>query len=1019
MTSRLPVRWFALLCCLWLLFLVPMSMAAPEPFARMDLDKPDEFRNMTVSTIEVIDLMDLSQSRVSLLSTTGDGSDTKIIPLPSIQTVTRIFSERVAFCKDYTLTILGPLTSTVSVSGLTEYSVFIHPYLPVVQCQVPGATGDVVMSKINGSNTQPGILGMLTSTDMAYLLQDPRGVLAIQQHPQVIGAYGSWTSADYDPSNLTYTFVHNQFGISDYTLDRGIARSVSNLTPFISGTPPIPGEYLLSAFQYTPVDQKITTYAAWPVVILDGDNRFIFMGKPTPYQYDLMSGEDLVLTFENPTNQNNLSYILIMDDENYDAQVDVNMSALEDSQGGVSPDLILSGNPILMILKNSGPGPSNLESAIRYSITRQGGPTPVRPQHEWQINISPGYGISGYAKNSTYAIIGQDDLKTLEPGSFSVYALALDNKNNVVALDQGGLLVGSVPTISFTAMPAGGQAPLRVQFTDNSTNNPVSWNWNFGDGTANDTRKDPSHLYQDTGTYNVTLTAANPFGSSSMIKQRYISVTAPGFHADFTGLPTTGTDPLFVQFTDTTTGNPVSWSWDFGDGTANDTRKDPVHMYQNTGTYNVTLTASNGSVSSTMQKQYYISITAPVLNADFTGLPTAGTVPLRVRFTDTTTGNPATWDWDFGDGTANDTAQNPSHLYQDTGTYDVTLTASNGSVSSTITKPGFINVTAPGLYADFIGNPASGYYPLQVQFTDTSTGLHDTWTWNFGDGRYSAEQHPSHTYSEVRSYTVSLTVSNATLNDTRIRNSYITLYARGGGGGGGGGGYTFNPVINATPVPTPKRTPVPAGQIQFGPDNRTSQPVVFISPAGIAALSLGTGVAVTGADGRMIMALSLEQVAEGLVPQLPQGYTIVSGFAYAIMPQDAVINPGANLKMTVSGDQWSILPVNDLILVWYDAVTGSWVPLTTTVDAAAPMVSADITKGGMYALVIRGPLPVASTTATVTPTPTIPVTYQTTSPPAGIIPWTIVIPALVATVIVIGAVIFFVFKIRKGKPPGV
>ena len=932
MSPRLRVMWFALLFCLGLLLLVPVTFAAPTPFARIDLDHPQELRNMTVSNVEVIDLMDPSLSRVTLFSTNGDGSDTKIIPLPSLQTVRRIFSERVAFCKDYTLTVLGPLDSTVSVAGLGEYTVFIRPHLPVVRCQVPGATADIVMAKVNASSRQVDISGLVSSTDMAYLLQDPRGVLAMQQHPQVIGAYGSWTSADYNASDLSFTFVHNQFDISDYTLDRGIARSVSNLTAFISGTPPKPGEYLISAFQYSPVDQKATTYAAWPVVILDGNNRFVFVGKSTPYQYDLMSGEDLVLTFENPTRINNLTYILIKDGENYDAQVDVNMTALEESPDESGLDVILSGNLFLTLLKDTGTASPVLQNIISYSITRQGSPPTIQPPHNHEINITPGYGISGYALNSTYVVIGQDNLTTLKEGSFSVYAMGLDGKNDIVALDYGKLLIGVVPNINFSGQPTGGTAPLQVQFTD------------------------------------------------------------------------------------TTTGNPTSWSWSFGDGTANDTARNPAHQYQNAGTYDVTLTASNGGLSSVMTKPRYVSVTTPGLHADFSGQPTGGTAPLQVQFTDTTTGNPMSWNWSFGDGTVNDTTQNPSHQYQNAGTYDVTLTASNGSMSSSMTKLRYISVISPGLRADFVGDPTSGYYPLIIQFSDTSTGPHDTWNWDFGNGGSSAEQNPVHTYLAIKSYNVSLTVSNATSSDTLTRSSYITVISRGGSGGGGGGGYFFNPPINATPTPTPTRMPTPPGGLPLGLNNRTTQPVVIISTDGFTTLSLGTGVAVSGADGRVITVLTLEQVADDLLPQFPPGYTTVPGFAYAILPKDAVIDSGANLKIMLSGDNGASLVGKDLVIVRYDAGSGSWVPFNTQIDAVAKTVSADITKGGIYALVIRGPMTTVDTT---TPgTTTIPVVHITPSPPASTtIPWTIITIALVGVVIVAGVVALYVIRVRKGKPP--
>jgi len=60
------------------------------------------------------------------------------------------------------------------------------------------------------------------------------------------------------------------------------------------------------------------------------------------------------------------------------------------------------------------------------------------------------------------------------------------------------------------------------------------------------------------------------------------------------------------------------------------------------------------------------------------------------------------------------------------------------------------------LKADFSASPSSGYPPLQVQFTDASTGVIDSWLWNFGDGTSSTEENPSHTYTQAKSFKVTL-----------------------------------------------------------------------------------------------------------------------------------------------------------------------------------------------------------------------------------------------------------------------
>jgi PKD repeat protein len=151
---------------------------------------------------------------------------------------------------------------------------------------------------------------------------------------------------------------------------------------------------------------------------------------------------------------------------------------------------------------------------------------------------------------------------------------------------------------------------LTVTFTDASSGSPTSWSWNFGDGGTS-TAQNPSHQYTSAGIFDVTLTATNAGGNDVETKTGYITVTAPPPPtANFTGTPTSGLAPLTVAFTDSSTGNPTSWSWNFGDnGTS--TQQSPSHTYQSAGTYTVTLTATNAGGSDTLTRTDYISVTAP------------------------------------------------------------------------------------------------------------------------------------------------------------------------------------------------------------------------------------------------------------------------------------------------------------------------------------------------------------------------------------------------------------------------
>jgi PKD repeat protein len=160
--------------------------------------------------------------------------------------------------------------------------------------------------------------------------------------------------------------------------------------------------------------------------------------------------------------------------------------------------------------------------------------------------------------------------------------------------------------------------------------------------------------------------------------------------ASFTATPTSGAFPLPVQFTDTSSGGPTSWAWDFGDGGSSNLAS-PAHTYTAPGTYTVSLHASNSKGSDTSTMTDLVTVTAQAPLAAFTATPTSGTAPVNVAFTDTSVNQPSSWAWDFGDGTTS-TAQNPSHSYTTPGTYAVSLTATNSGGTNTRVRSDLVHV---------------------------------------------------------------------------------------------------------------------------------------------------------------------------------------------------------------------------------------------------------------------------------------------------------------------------------------
>ena len=336
--------------------------------------------------------------------------------------------------------------------------------------------------------------------------------------------------------------------------------------------------------------------------------------------------------------------------------------------------------------------------------------------------------------------------------------------------------------------------------------------WNFGDGTTSTLKNPPVHVYNSAKvvyggphSYTVTLTVTNLAGSDTMVKTNHITVIDPVPPiADFVGTPTTGLKPLAVTFTDLSTGSPqtgkttMDYLWTFGDGTTS-TSRNVTHTYSNAGTYTVSLRATNARGSNTNTKTGYIVVTAPTPTpspgptvtptptptptpvANFYGVPTSGVKPLTVQFYDQSTNTPTCWSWNFGDGTTS-TAKNPVHVYNNVGTYSVTLTATNGGGSSApYTRSNYITVTDPiPPHADFTADNTVGIRPFTINFVDKSTGSGTfTYLWDFGDGTTSTVRNASHTYTILTgTYTVSLTINSITYpgnSDQLVRSNYITI----------------------------------------------------------------------------------------------------------------------------------------------------------------------------------------------------------------------------------------------------
>ena len=245
--------------------------------------------------------------------------------------------------------------------------------------------------------------------------------------------------------------------------------------------------------------------------------------------------------------------------------------------------------------------------------------------------------------------------------------------------------------------------------------------------------------------------------------------TAPS--ASFDATPLTGDAPLAVTVTDTSTGGPTAWAWNFGDGTPTVIgRVQPAHTYALSGTYTIRLTASNTGGSSDAYRD--ITVTAPVVVAPvaaFDATPMTGNAPLVVAVSDSSGGTPTSWAWTFGDGGTSNVQNPPPHTYASAGTYQLRLTVTNSAGSNFLQKDIVVGSACPLPVAGFSYSQQNKNRP--VVFTSTSTPTSPPacaisfWRWQYGDpgNNTDAGNFPTSSFdynNPGNTYNVTLTVTS-------------------------------------------------------------------------------------------------------------------------------------------------------------------------------------------------------------------------------------------------------------------
>lgn len=328
------------------------------------------------------------------------------------------------------------------------------------------------------------------------------------------------------------------------------------------------------------------------------------------------------------------------------------------------------------------------------------------------------------------------------PGFYTVKLISTDFHGcKDTFIRQQYITVGG-PLAKFGANTTTGCAPLSVTFIDSSTARNygiANLTWYFGNGSSTvSNQQNVNFTYNTSGSYDVLLVVTDSAGCvDSMKKIGFINAVRP--KAAFTTIDTFICPNNVATFTNTSTGNGVTYVWDFGDGSPNATTTHATHSYPVAGTYTIRLIATdNQSCKDTFTKTIIVS----GLTLTFTASDTMSLCPpLIVTFINTSVGVGSIF-WDLGNGSTsiNDTAQT---IYTLPGIYTVKLKGANGqgcqdSLSQTITVGG----TGGTLSA----SPKNGCTPLTVTLTSNSVGA-TSFIWDLDNGFIDTTNTSTYTYT--------------------------------------------------------------------------------------------------------------------------------------------------------------------------------------------------------------------------------------------------------------------------------
>lgn len=380
------------------------------------------------------------------------------------------------------------------------------------------------------------------------------------------------------------------------------------------------------------------------------------------------------------------------------------------------------------------------------------------------------------------------------PGLYNVSLTVFDNSQHEKAHSYDGTTVFiNTPPVADAGQDILAAPGDKIKFRGSNSYDPdgkiVTYQWDFSDGVTETGKPDYTRVFETPGIYSATLTVVDNSSANNaqnqdqcIIRINHQPLADPGSDLNTCQLAVTFNGDNSVD----ADGDPLTYSWDFGDGSPVKSGVTVKHTYGEPGTYPVILTVDDGT--NLRNSRHSASMTvwinqAPIASAGENRTVCAGDVVLfSAASSIDPEGGLMRFEWDFGDGTT-DIGINPTKKYTKGGVYEVTLTVEDDSGLPCNTSIDRIIVRVAESPVADAGEDQTICANTEIHFDGTKStdfdGLVNRFFWDFGDGITKDGPTPAHVFRDPGEYIVTLTITGDQVGEcdnTATDELIVTVY---------------------------------------------------------------------------------------------------------------------------------------------------------------------------------------------------------------------------------------------------